>query len=177
MEISKKKFLLAMILCGIIGTVGGYGIQNVYFGNRHQPMIASANVFLTIQTEMGTYDLMSGNIITDYGENATRYGVSNVAFDVKNIALGNSTIAQTKTKLDTEASTLGADRVAGTVSYWTSDGDYAKNVTKKFTFTGSITLNATALHASDVTDAADAYALASFTQTAFSNNWNLTIKE
>ena len=175
MEISKKKFALALFLCAVIGTVGGYGIQNVYFGSRHQPMIPSANVFLTIQTEMGTYDILVGNIITDYGENATRYGMSNVAFDAKYIALGNSTIVQTKTKLDTEASTLGADRIVGTKTHWTSSGDYAFNVTKKFTFTGDITLNATALCCSDVTDTGDAVSMASFTQTAFANNWNLTI--
>jgi len=178
MEISKKKFVWALFLCGVIGgawgMVGSYVIQN-NFSSRHQPMIPSANVFLTIQTEMGTYDLMTGNIITDIGENATRYGLENVARDVKYIALGNSTIDQTKTKLDTEASTLGADRIEGTRTDWTSSGDYAFNVTKKFTFGGDITLNATALHWSDVTDTEDAYALASFTKTAFANNWNLTI--
>lgn len=175
MEISRKKFVLTIALVAIVAFVNGYAIQN-YLLKPHQPMRAKANVFITIQTEMGTYHLLESNKITDIGENATRYGVCGAAVDVKYISLGNSTIEQTNTKLDSEADTAGATRAAGTRSFWISGGDYAFNVTKKFTFTGTITLNATGLHWSGESKSdGNLFALASFTQTTFQNNWNLTI--
>jgi len=176
MEISKRKFALALALVFIVGIVNGYAIQRVYFNRQHQPARALANVYITIQTEMGTYDLLESNIITDIGEDATRYGVAGVAVDTKYISLGNSTITQTKTKLDSEATTAGATRAEGTRDFWISGGDCAFNVTKKFTFTDTITLSATGLHWSGTSGSdGNMFALASFTQTTFQNNWNLTI--
>jgi len=103
------------------------------------------------------------------------YGCAGVAVDVKYIALGNCSVSQTKTKLDSEATTAGAGRALATRTFWISGGDYAFNLTKKFTFTGTITLNATAAHWSGTANAADAYAIANIPETTFQNNWNLTI--
>ena len=180
MELSKRKFTLAILLCLIIGTVNGYAIQHVYF-SKHQPMIASANVFLTIQTEMGSYDLMNHNVITDIAERMVRntHGFNNETVGKTNwISLSNdASPLQTWTKLPNEATTNGAGRAANdTCTPWISSGDYAYNVTKKFTFTGDITLQCVGLQWSETASSDNnLFACAAFTQTAFANNWNLTI--
>ncbi|MDH7607712.1 MAG: hypothetical protein QHH12_08185 [Candidatus Bathyarchaeota archaeon] len=129
---------------------------------------------------MGTYDIPTFNVITNLGENETatrhRVGASYVA--VKYISLSNDASAsQTWTKLPNEANTYGATRAEGTVSnLWLYNGDAAYNVTKKFTFTGDITLQAVGAHW-DGTPLSNnnMYSCANFAQTTFGNNWNLTI--
>ena len=117
--------------------------------------------------------------MTDRIEEKARniFGFNNETINIFNaIALGNSTIAQTKTKLDTEATTTGFARTNGTVTAWTNSGDYAFNVTNKFTATGNIAVNSTALHETDTGETTDAVALASLGGSEdFKNNWNCTI--
>ena len=178
MELSRKKLFLAVALCLIIGTVNGYAISKIAFVSYYHPMTPTANVFVTVQTEMGTYDLMNHNVITNIGENQTGYrmGINGTHVQTRWISLGNATADAALTKLTTEATTLGADRHLGTYINYTSGGDFAFNVTNKFTFTGDISLGCAGLHWSDVDDSDNnMFACADFTQTAFANNWNLTI--
>jgi len=171
--ISKRFFAVALALCVVGAFCLGFFADNfassVLLG--HKTPKVTGNVYVTIESPMGVYDLLEGNVITDIGENATRYGVCNVAVDVNYIAVGNSTISQTNTKLDTEYTRSAADSRV----FWTSSGDYAFNITKKFTFTQTVTLNAAAAHWSGTANANDAYALAAITQTTFQSSWNLTI--
>jgi hypothetical protein len=161
---------VACLLLVAIAFAAGYFADDLLISGHKIPKV-TGNVYVTIESPMGVYDVLEGNVITDIGENATMYGVCNVAVDVKYIAIGNSTIDQTKTKLDTEYTRSVADNRV----FWTSNGDYAFNITKKFTFTETVTLNAAAAHWSATANANDCYALATITQTTFQANWNLTI--
>ena len=180
--ISKTRFVIAIALCAIIMFSMGYAMHNAVLNKRHQPIGPSANVFVTVQTEFGVYDIATGNVITNIGERYVRniLGFDNVTAHnaTKWITLSNdASPVQTWTKLPTEATTYGAGRALGTVSAWVSAGDYSYNVTKKFTFTGSITLQCTGTQWSGVASSDNnLFACAAFTQTAFANNWNLTIK-
>jgi len=165
-----RVFAVVLLLCCLASFTVGYFADNLLVKSHKTPKV-TGNVYVTIESPMGVYDALEGNVITDIGENATRYGVCGVAVNVNYIAIGNSTIAQTKTKLDTEYTRSVADSRV----FWTSNGDYAFNITKKFTFTGTVTLNAVAAHWSGTANANDAYALAAITQTTFQANWNLTI--
>jgi hypothetical protein len=181
-QISRKKFIFALTLCALIGTINGYMIQN--YTPHHSPH-PTANVFLTVQNEFGVYDIPTSNVITDIGENYTGNwmgycGTLNTT--ARNatqwISLSNdASPSQTWTKLPNEATTFGAGRALGTLSDpWMSSGDYAYNVTNKFTFTGAITLQCAGLQWSgEASSDNNLFACASFTQTAFDNNWNLTI--
>jgi len=127
----------------------------------------------------GKTEFPVGNVITDIGERYVRniLGFDNETMDIlDDISLGNSTIAQTKTILDTEATTLGFDREQGTVVSWMNGTDYAFNTSYKFTATGTIRINATGLHW-NATDSVDntMFALASITETTFASNDNCTI--
>jgi len=180
MEISKKKFALAIVLCCLIAFTSGYAIQNAYFNKPHKPMGSGANVFLTVESPMGIYDIPITNLITNIGENqtATRQRVGATYVAIKYISLSNDASAlATWTKLPNEATTLGAERGEGTVSalFLYSD-DAAYNVTLTFHFTGDITLQCAGGNWSP-TGASDnnLYSAANFAQTAFANNWNLTI--
>jgi hypothetical protein len=171
--ISKRLFAAVLVLCIVGAFCLGSFVDNFAFSILwgHKTPKVMGNVYVTIESPMGVYDALEGNVITDIGENATRYGVCNVAVNVNYIAVGNSTVAQTKTKLDTEYTRSAADSRV----FWISSGDYAFNITKKFTFAGTVTLNAAAAHWSATANANDAYALAAITQTTFQSGWNLTI--
>jgi len=179
MEMSKRKFAFAILLCFVIAFSSGYLIQTNYFKgpSRSKP---SANVFITVESPMGIYDIPVCNLITNIGENetATRQRVGATYVAVKYISLSNDASASvTWTKLPNEATTLGAARAEGTVSaLWLYNGDAAYNVTKKFTFTGDITLQCAGSNWSP-TGGSDGnlYSAANFASTAFANNWNLTI--
>ena len=152
----------------------GYGLNLV----KRTPRM-KANVYVMVESPSGS-DLIFSNTLTDILEREVRndMGFGNASVGTYTyIALGNSTIDQAETKLDTEASTTGFDRVVGSsIVAWMTGGDYGYNVTKKFTATGDIEINAVALHKSDVTDTEDAGALASLGGAqAFENNWNCTI--
>ena len=179
MEISKR-FLSAILLLTISTSVLiGYSLRT-YEIYRHRDPKVSGNVFVIYETAKGTYEFPVGNVITDIGELYDRniLGFDNVTANnaTKWIALGNSTIAQTKTKLDTEATASGFTRALGTVAAWINGTDYAYNVSKKFTATGTIRVNATSLHWHDQSNSDNnCYALASITATTFENNDNCTI--
>jgi hypothetical protein len=168
--ISKRNFALILALTCLVAFAAGYFADDLLISGHKIPKV-TGNVYVTIESPMGVSGFVEGNVITDIGENATMYGVCNVAVNVNYIAIGNSTIAQTNTKLDTEYSRSVADSRV----FWISNGDSAFNITKKFTFTETVTLNAAAAHWSGTANANDCYALAAITQTTFQSNWNLTI--
>ena len=178
--ISRKKFVLAIVLCFVIAFSSGYVIQNVVLTGHPPSAKATANVYVTIQTEMGIQDIPVTNLITDIGENqtATRNRVDDTYVAVKYISLSDDAGASAAwTKLPTEATTLGAERAVGTVSdLWLYSGDAAYNVTKKFTFTGEITLKCAGANWNATPESDDnLYAAANFAETTFQANWNLTI--
>jgi len=166
----KRLYALTLILCCFIAFAVGYFADDFVILRKHRIPSVLANVYLTVESPTGIYDLLESNIVMDIGENATRYGVCGVAVDVKYIAIGNSTVSQTKTKLDQEYA-----RAEATRTFWIKNGDYAFNLTKKFTFTETVTLNAAAAHWSGTANANDCFAMANFDQTTFQPNWNLTI--
>jgi len=165
----KRLYALTLILCCFIAFSVGYFVKGNFVNSHKTPRVAG-NVYVTIESPTGMYDVLESNIITDIGEQAVRNGVCGSAVDVKYIALGNSTVSQSKMKLDVEYARAEASRVT-----WIKDGDYAFNITRKFTFTETVTLNAAAAHWSGNANANDCFALANFQQTTFQANWNLTI--
>lgn len=181
MEMKKPYWLAAIVLCSLLAFSSGYAIQNGVLNKQHGVTASTANVYLTIENDMGVYDLPVGNVITDIGENYVRdiLGFDNVTSNnaTKWITLSNdATPVQTWTKLANEATASGSGRALGTVTAWISGTDYAYNVTNKFTFTGDITLQCAGLQWSGVASSdSNLFACAAFTQTAFANTWNLTI--
>ena len=171
-KMTRRLYALTLILCCFTAFCLGYFVRGFATLYRHKVPSVLANVYLTVESPTGIYDLLESNIVTDIGENATRYGVCGVAVNVNYIAIGNSTIDKTKTKLDVEYIRLPAtSRV-----FWVYNGDYAFNITRKFTLTETVTLNAAAVHWSGTANAQDAFAIAPFTQvTTFHNGWNLTV--
>lgn len=136
------------------------------------------NVYILKETPTGTELIATHNVLTDIFERVARneFGFDNATYGITDyISLGNSSIDQTNTQLDTEATTDGFARAQGTVTAWTNSGDKAYNVTKKFTATGTIAINSAGLHWASSGDG-NLCALASLggTQT-FENNWNCTI--
>lgn len=149
--------------------------------NHRNPKVR-ANVYVFKETPEGKDQINSGNVITDIGELYVRniLGFDNVTAQnaTQWITLGNSTIAQTKTKLDAEATSTGFTRAANdTCVAWINSGDYAYNVTKQFTATGNIQVNATGLQWDSTSDSDNnLFALASLGGAQdFQNNWNATI--
>lgn len=147
-----------------------------------QPTVQRVNVYIVMETAHGTETIATHNVITDIGEIYARniLGWNNVTGHnaTQWIALGNASVSQTDTKLDTEATSTGFTRAANdSCTHWINSGDYAYNVTKKFTATGAITINATALQWSGVSNSDNnAYAIASLGGSqGFENNWNCTI--
>jgi len=151
-------------------------------GPIHQNPNPRVNVYVIRETPEGRETLVSGNVITNIGELAARniFGYDNItAWNATQwISLGNSTVAQTETILDAEATTTGFTRAANdTCLAWINSGDYAYNVTNQFTATGTIAVNATGLHW-DPTSNSDnnMFAVASLgAMQGFQNNWNCTI--
>lgn len=181
MELSKTKFMFAILLTVIISVSSTYALvnANILFKNHHSPQV-QANVYVFKETTTGKDMIYSGNVLTDRIEQKVRniFAWNNeTVYDFNYIALGNSTIDQTNNKLDTEATTLGFGRAANdTCVGWTDGGDFAFNVTNKFTATGNIWVNATALHETGTPNAQDAVAIASLgAMEDFQNNWNCTI--
>jgi hypothetical protein len=164
-----SRFIAVLAICCLLSFSLGYHMQ--IENQKHGMTVAKANVYFTVESANGVSDWFTGNVITDIGENATLYGVSGVAFDVKYISIGNATASQTLTQLTQEY----ARSVADSVTYWVYSGDYAKNVTKKFTFSETVTLNAAGLHWASSGNG-NMYAVANFpSQQTFQANWNLTI--
>lgn len=181
MEIKRKHFALTIALISVLMFAMGYSIQNGVF-NSHKNTQPRVNVYVFKETYESNDLICSGNIMTDWAE---RYYRNNAGFNNETafnatqwISLGNSTIVQTNTKLDVEATSDGFSRAANdSVVTWVNAGDFAYNVTKKFTATGTIYINATGLHVSatgnsDNNMVAHAY-LGDMEK--FETNWNCTI--
>lgn len=151
-------------------------------GPIHQNPNPRVNVYVVKETPEGRQTIVSGNVITDIAELLVRniIGYDNITAwnATQYISLGNSTVAQTETILDAEATTTGFTRAANdTCLAWINSGDYAYNVTNQFTATGNIAINATGLHW-DPTSNSDnnMFAVAYLgSMQAFQNNWNCTI--
>jgi len=182
--VEKTQKVISLSLMAIVFFASGYIAASMAWG-PHGPQW-KANVIVIIEKPNGN-DVMIFkavsifNTITDIGERYIRnvIGNDNETNDAtKYISLGNSTIAASKTKLDTEATTTGFIRtVATSIVGWVNAGDYAINYTKKFTATGNIAINAAGLQWSTTSNSDNnLYALASLGGTqSFQNNWNATI--
>lgn len=172
MEVSGKKFVLAVVFIAMLAFAFGYTVNN--YVPKSPRTLAGANVYVTIETATGVQDVPIHNVITAIGEQqvATRMRVSGSYNPVQFISIGNATASRSLTKLTQEHS-----RAQGTVSSLWSYGGYAAfNVTKKFTFTGTVTLNACGAHWEGTANSDNnMYAVANFQQTTFQQNWNLTI--
>jgi len=151
-------------------------------GYVHQNPNPRVNVYVIRETPEGRETLVSGNVITDIGEEYVMniIGYNNVTAHnaTQWIALGNSTVLQTETMLDAEATTTGFIRSANdTCIAWINNGDFAYNVTNQFTATGDIAVNATGLHWDGTSNTDNnMFAVASLGgMQAFQNNWNCTI--
>jgi len=108
--------------------------------------------------------------MTDISERYDRniLGFNNVSDNnaTKWVALGNSTISASLTELDEEATTSNFTRALGTVVTWMNGTDYAYNISYQFIATGTIRVNATALHWNPTGDG-NCYGLAAITPTTF----------
>jgi hypothetical protein len=185
MEISKKTFSLAIILCFVIAFASGYAIQNNFFISKPAGHLVG-NLYITIDEPMGIQaHLNPHNLVTNIGDNQTgiRISTNGTYVQVRWISLGNATPAYTLTKLTTEATTFGATRKLCTfVAYLTSGsaptgGNYAFNITAKFYFTGDITLDCAGAQWSAISGSDNnLYACATISPTAVMHNlWNMTI--
>ncbi len=122
------------------------------------------------------YNYTNHNIFTNYGGNLVRnaLGWDNVTGAADDIAVGNmtSTPAVTDTKLSVEDATV-CDRSAGTPAV----GNFTYYTVQKqwSSVAGAVTLNATALHLTNTSDAEDAVAVATMTQAILIAGDSLTI--
>ena len=179
MNVNGKVFITALVIVALLSGTIGYCWKQGLFNSHHAPQ-TTINLYVFKETPEGIELVYSGNVLTDRIEKklANIFGFNNeTVYAWTYIALGNSTVSQTKNKLDTEATTLGFARANSTsVVRWISSGDYSVNYTKKFTALGDITINAAALHETGVGETADAVAMASLGgDQSFQNNWNCTI--
>jgi len=149
----------------------------------HRDPKAHANVFVFAETAGGTEQLFSGNQIMDIGDAwvASLVGLAGSENTTSRnaaqwISLSNSALpAASATELTTEIAANGFTRALGTVSaLWLNSGDYAFNVTKTFTATGTQALQTAGLNWESSGDG-NLFASAAFTQTTFNLNDNLTI--
>jgi len=180
-QLQTPKFWAIVFLTAILAFGGGY-LAHVQPWKKPQ---VEANVYVFVESPEGTALIASKaitvhNTITDIGEKLLRdwlSGANVTSYIVKYIALGNSTVDQTKTKLDTEATGTGFIRTEGSIDYWVSSGDYAYNCTNKFTATDYITINAASAHWNSTSNSdGNMYALASLGGSQqFQNGWNCTI--
>jgi hypothetical protein len=176
-----KVWALSLVIIALTGFVAGYAVQT---GAFHRKPRATANLFVFVERPNGKELLASGNTLTDIGEayaeswlNGCGSANTTARSATEWIAWGNSSIAQTKTILDTEATTAGFERAVATVSArWTNAGDYARNFTITVTATATINLNACGLHWSGVGESDNnLYALAALPQaTTFNADDNAT---
>jgi hypothetical protein len=179
MQLTRKTGIAIFALCLLCFALGGYTFTNISLDGHRSPQ-AKANVFMFKESARGYEEIATGNVITDIGETYIRnaIGFNNVTgMDVtKYISLGNASVAQTLTKLTTEATTGGFTRATGTVDAWVNSGDSSYNVTKKFTASATMTINAAGLHWIATGDSSDnLFAAGAITQTTFNANDNCTI--
>jgi len=172
MEISKKKFVLALALTAILCSTLGYSLKFPL----SKKFTMKANVFLVYELFEGNVKLETPNVITNIGENRTGiYHSQNQTsiYAVQWISIGNASgTLQTKTELDSEY-----DRKQGSIVEWLNDNDFAFNCTYKWTFTETVNLNCAGGHWNS-TGNNNLYAVANFPDGAvtFNINENLTAK-
>lgn len=140
MQISKKKFVASLLLTAILSVSLSYSLR-ISFVDRNNPSVR-ANLFVFVETIEGTSEGQSHNLITNIGEQYPRdiLGFDNVTNHnaTKWISFSNTgTPSVTWTELDTEVNANGFSRALASVVAWMDGTDYAYNVTKKFTATGT----------------------------------------
>jgi len=153
MKISKKQFAIGAIIAILAFSLG---IASTTI-RLHQTPQLTANVYFYEGTGADAQLIaQSGNLITDIGENVTLFSLNAANQTLVAISTGNaSSITAGLTKLDTEATNSGFDRVLCNVSaYWFNSGDIAVNYTASFDATTTISVNSVGLHWS-VTDDSD----------------------
>jgi len=173
-----KQTILALVLTATLCFSAGYAIQN-HVLRQHTDPRSTANVHYYFEFAAGSQSFSGGNEETNIGERWERnwLGFNNVTNTTTCISIGNSSIAVTNTELDAEATTDNGTRSDFiTAVTWMNGTDYAYNVTYKFMFTGTIRLNASGIHWSNVSDSNNnLYALDSFSDTTFNSGDNATI--
>lgn len=184
MQISKKTYLASLTITVLVTSLLTLAVfhPELLTSQQEKPPSIKANVYVCYETlAFGKQNGESHNIVTNIMERYVRniLGWDNVTANnaTQWIALGNSTIAATNTKLDTEATASGFTRAANdTCVAWMNGTDYAYNVTKKFTATGTIRVNATSIHWNSTSNSdGNCAALASITATTFANGDNCSI--
>ena len=168
---NKTQVFAVALLCTLCFS-GGYILNRTFVTQRHGVTRAEANLFVFAETVDGTYELYSGNVITNIGENQTRcFHSRNMTstYALYWISIGNVTAGATKTQLDSEF-----DRQQGTISEWVNDGDYALNSTYKFNFASAVITNSSGIHWNSAGDG-NLYACANYAQTSWAINDNCTI--
>lgn len=180
-EISKSTFILTIALVSVLAFSSGYLAFSPLMNVGHRDPSVSANVYILCETVRGTWTAESGNLITNIGERLTRniLGFDNVTANnaTKWISMSNAgTPLVTWTELDTELAANGFTRALGTVVTWMNGTDYAYNVTKKFTATGTQQVQTAGLQWSGVAESDNnLFAAADFAQTTFESGDNCTI--
>jgi len=183
MKITMKKAFTILLIAFLLGFSFGYieGQPEPVFG--HRPPRASANVYVFVETAEGKAQIASGNVITNIGEQYVRniLGFENIteynATQWITVSNDASPVA-TWTKLANEKTADGFTRAANdSCVAWQNGGDYAYNVTKKFTATSdSVELQCAGLQWSGQSNTDNnLFAAAAFTQTTFNTNDNCTI--
>lgn len=171
-EITQKKILAAFLVFLVLAFVAGYSL-NVQFVHKNPSV--SYNVYVL---KDGVQIAESGNLITNIGENF----IGNCTLGLENngtwaISLSNvGSPAAAWTELDTEVAANGFTRAAGAVVIWVNSGDYAFNVTKTFTASGTQQLQTAGLNWDSTAESNNnLLAAATFTQTTFNSGDTLTI--
>lgn len=160
-------FLLSMALC--LTLFGAFLSVPI-----HKTVTLKANVFAISERYSGTSELQQHNVITNIGENRTGEFLNTnttSAYGVLWISIGNATASASLTQLTTEYT-----RSLGTVNNWTNGGDFAYNLTHKFTFAETVNINAAGAHWSNAGDG-NMYSVANYLGGAetYNSGENLTI--
>ena len=175
MEISRKRFVAVVLMVAVASALGTYVVMDYSWTQslHHNPTL-KANVFIIFETASGKDEFATGNVITNIGENYTRCAFSRGGTwsKVEYISIGNATASASLTQLTTEY-----DRKQGTIAEWVNNGDYAFNVTYKWTFSSTVTLNCAGAHWGSSGDG-NLYAVANFPSGAqtFNSGDNCTVK-
>lgn len=140
-----KQFAVAILIAALAFSLG-IAAANL---KLHSDPQVTANVYFYEGTGADARLIAeSGNLITDIGENVTLFSLNGAAQTLVAISTGNaSSITAGLTKLTTEATNSGFDRVACNVSaYWFNNGDIAINYTASFDANTTISVNSVGLH-------------------------------
>jgi len=177
-----RKHIFAYLLTAIICFNIGYFVRPHELLLGHRDPKVKVNIFVLHESAEGLASLSGGNVITNIGEQYVRniLGFDNVTANnaTQWISLSNdASPSATWTKLPNEITATGFARAANdSCTAWVNSGDYAYNVSKKFTATGAVTAQCAGLNWHPTGDSDNnLFAAAAFTQTTFANNDNCTI--